>query len=122
MPKTVLKQNARQKAKPASRSAVESRRPTHDDGDVEMGSGISDGDEDVPEKDEAEKKLERMLFGDDEGFHGALKSHQNRSLAALSAVSDDEAASEEEAGEESEEKDLDNMADADVCGHPFALA
>lgn len=121
MPKTALKQKTRQKAKTASRSPFESTRPTHDDSDVEMDSEASDADEDVPEKDEAEKKLERMLFGDDEGFHGALKSHQTRSLAALSAMSDDEAASEKSEGEEGEEKDLDDMADDDVCGLPLRL-
>jgi U3 small nucleolar RNA-associated protein 18 len=37
-----------------------------------MGDETSSDEDDVPEKDEAEKKLERMLFGDDEGFMGAL--------------------------------------------------
>ncbi|KAH8434776.1 WD40 repeat domain-containing protein [Aspergillus melleus] len=114
MPKTAVKERIRQKAKPTSRSPFEQARPAHDDSDVDMHSGASDSDDNVPEKDEAERKLERMLFGDDEGFHGALKSHQDRSLAALSTMSDEEAASEEEEGEEGEEKALDEMADADL--------
>lgn len=85
------------------------------DSDVEMDDETSSDEEDVPEKDEAEKKLERMLFGDDEGFMGALKNQQDREAGmALTLHSDDESDVSEDA-EEGEGQDLAALADSDVC-------
>ena len=85
-----------------------------EDSDVEMDDETSSDEEDVPEKDEAEKKLERMLFGDDEGFMGALKNQQDREAGmALTLNSDDSDAGED--SEEGEAQDLADMADSDVC-------
>jgi hypothetical protein len=86
-----------------------------EDSDVEMGDETSSDEDDVPEKDEAEKKLERMLFGDDEGFMGALKTQQDREAGmALTLHSDDESDVSEDA-EEGEDQDLAALADSDVC-------
>ncbi|KAJ5272087.1 hypothetical protein N7524_005356 [Penicillium chrysogenum] len=85
-----------------------------EDSDVEMGDETSSDEDDVPEKDEAEKKLERMLFGDDEGFMGALKTQQDREAGmALTLHSDDESDVSEDA-EEGEDQDLAALADSDL--------
>lgn len=120
MPKTTVtvKEKTRQKTTAKSRSPFEngaSSKPVDesDASDVEMEiDGVET--EKVREKDEAEKKLERMLFGDDEGFIGALKS-QDRDLMALMAKSDEESGSEEDEGDDFDDRDLSDVADADVC-------
>lgn len=66
----------------------------------------------APEKDETEEKLERLLFGDDAGFHEALKSH--RTPGAMDLVLRDD--SDEEEGEGEDEGGLDDVSDADVSG------
>lgn len=92
-----------------------------EDSDVEMGDETSSDEEDIPEKDEEEEKLERMLFGDDEGFMGALKKQQDREAGmALTLHGDDES----DAGEDSEGadgEDLAGMADSDVCDSSIML-
>lgn len=86
------------------------------DEDVDMEEDVESDEGDVPEKDEAEKKLERMLFGDDEGFMGALKSQQERADAMqLMLHSDEESGSTDEEAEEEDDGDLDNIVDEDVC-------
>lgn len=111
--------NLGQKSKRANtRFPVENttKQPAASDDDMDMDEDAESNKEGVPEKDEAEEKLERMLFGDEEGFMGALKSQQKRADAMqLTLHSDDES---ESAGEEIEgqhEDDMENMADADVC-------
>jgi U3 small nucleolar RNA-associated protein 18 len=119
MPKTTVtvKEKTRQKTTAKSRSPFEKGASSKavdesDASDVEM---VDDAEaEKVREKDEAEKKLERMLFGDDEGFVGALKS-QDRDLMALMAKSDEESASEEDEDDDFDDRDLSDVADADVC-------
>lgn len=82
--------------------------------DIEMDDETSSDEEELPEKDEAELKLERMLFGDDEGFMGALKNQQERADAMqLTLHSDDESGSGDE-GEEGYEENVEDMADADL--------
>lgn len=113
MPNVGLKEKSRQTT---TRSPFENTtaniRP--EDSDVEMDDETSSDEEDVPEKDEAEKKLERMLFGDDEGFMGALKNQQDREAGmALTLHSDDESDASEDA--EGEGQDLAALADSDVC-------
>ncbi|KAJ5724913.1 hypothetical protein N7493_006641 [Penicillium malachiteum] len=86
----------------------------HSDNDIDMDDDTSSDEEDLPEKDEAEKKLERMLFGDDEGFMGALKSQQERAAGMqLTLLSDDESGSGGE-GDEDEDENIEDMADADL--------
>lgn len=126
MPKSSVKtKKAPPKVKTNSRSPFEpgqaSSKPFQDDSDVEMdrepGDEEDEDEEKVREKDEAEKKLERMLFGDDEGFQGALRDQQDRGLKALVAQSDDEDISGEAEGAEGEDDDgegLEDVADADV--------
>ncbi|CEJ62064.1 hypothetical protein PMG11_10577 [Penicillium brasilianum] len=85
----------------------------HADEDIEMDDETSSDEESVPEKGEDELKLERMLFGDDDGFMGALKAQQEREGAMqLTLHSDAESASADE--EADDETDLNNMADADL--------
>lgn len=73
--------------------------------------GESDSDEDIPEKDEVEERLEKLLFGDDDGFRAALKSHggqqHSTDLVMLSDKEDGE-------GEDEDDQNLDDVADADV--------
>lgn len=97
----------------------------HVDEDIEMDDETSSDEESIPEADESEKKLERMLFGDDAGFMGALKSQQERADAMqLTLYSDEESGSADEGAEGEEGEDMDNMADADVCepiSSPYGL-
>ncbi|KAL4896277.1 WD40-repeat-containing domain protein [Aspergillus ambiguus] len=108
MPKTAVKQKSRQKPTPFQKAGLV--RPDHD---VDMSNTVDD----VPEKDEAEEKLERLLFGDDDGFTGSLKHQNERGLVALlgreSDDSDDDKDSEAEEAD-GEEKDMDEVADADL--------
>ncbi|KAJ5195194.1 uncharacterized protein N7498_008632 [Penicillium cinerascens] len=87
----------------------------HVNEDIEMDDETSSDEESIPEADESEKKLERMLFGDDAGFMGALKSQQERADAMqLTLYSDEESGSADEDAEGEEGEDMDNMADADL--------
>lgn len=111
MPKVGLKVKSK---RTAARSPFENKTTDVrlEDSDIEMGDETSSDEEDVPEKDEAEKKLERMLFGDDEGFMGALKKQQDREAGmALTLNSDDSDVDEDS---KNEPEDLDDMADSDV--------
>ena len=121
MPKTGVKQKKAQKVKTSTRSPFEnaSTIPKHiqEDSDVEMDGERSGEEDEAPEKDEAEKKLERMLFGDDEGFQGALRSQQDRGMMALTTQSDDESAGEGEGegeDDDGDDKGLEGVDDADV--------
>lgn len=118
MPKTGVKQKKAQKVKTSTRSPFEnaSTIPKHiqDDSDVEMDGEPSGEEDEAPEKDEAEKKLERMLFGDDEGFQGALRSQQDRGMMALATQSDEESAGGEEGEDDGDDKGLEGVDDADV--------
>ena len=120
MPKVNVKQKARQKYKQISRSPFENARATQEDSDVEMNSNTSDSSDDIPEKDESEKKLEKLLFGDDEGFQGALKGQKERSLLALSQESGDEGSDADRGENGGEDQELDGVDDADVCISPLS--
>jgi U3 small nucleolar RNA-associated protein 18 len=79
----------------------------------------------VPEKDDTEKALEKLLFGDDEGFYGALKQHRglwedDGALVPLGGASDEDEKAKAPAvaagaGEEDGDVDMDGVADEDVC-------
>lgn len=111
---------AKQKVATATRTKSATRR--HDVIDVPDNDYTSSGDEndndededaDIPEKDEMEEKLEQMLFGDDEGFQSALKSHgrqhQGMDMDLVMAEND-----EDETREDEDNEHLDDVADADV--------
>lgn len=118
MPKAGLKQKTKRSTKQAPLETTAKFRP--EDSDVDMNDETSSDEDSEPEKDEAEKKLERMLFGDDEGFMGALKNQQAREAGmALTLRSDDESGADEDA--EDDEEAIDGMADSDVCD-PFPLS
>ncbi|KAJ5894465.1 hypothetical protein N7495_006156 [Penicillium taxi] len=85
------------------------------DSDVDMDDETSSDEDDVPEKDAAELKLERMLFGDGEGFMNALKSQQERADAMqLTLHSDSENESADEGEDEGKKVDFEDMADEDL--------
>ena len=72
---------------------------------------MNDEDE-IPEKDDVEARLEKLLFGDDDGFQAALKSHgQHHGSNDLILASDQE---EGDAEDDEGERDMDDVADADV--------
>lgn len=74
-------------------------------------------EEKVAEKDETEKKLESLLFGDGDEFQSALKSGKDLNSLALTNISDESA---DEAEGDQEEQNLEDIADADVCiGDPI---
>ncbi|KAJ5762521.1 uncharacterized protein N7511_005903 [Penicillium nucicola] len=109
MPKTGLKEKTKRSTK---QSPLETAKFHPEDLDVDMNDETSSDEESEPEKDEAEKKLERMLFGDDEGFMGALKNQQAREAGmALTLHSDDESGAEED---EEDQEAIDGMADSDL--------
>lgn len=112
MPKTGIRQKSGRRLK--TRSPFENTHVSNrdeEDEDVDMDRANED-EEDIPEKDEAEQNLEKLLFGDDEGFHSALKEHQEREIVGVSGESDEgeDAAEEEETGD----RDLGEVPDADV--------
>ncbi|KAJ5653594.1 hypothetical protein N7490_000597 [Penicillium lividum] len=111
MPQTRLKEKTKRAAAP-SENPLMNQQPVDD---IEMDDETSSDEEDFPEKDEAELKLERMLFGDDEGFMSALKSQQERADAMqLTLHSDDESGSGDEGAEDDYEENVEDMADADL--------
>jgi U3 small nucleolar RNA-associated protein 18 len=72
-------------------------------------------DHGAPPKDETEERLEKLLFGDDEGFHEALRYHGGHQMADIAMMSGDEDVSgDDEDGKDEEE--MDDVADADVSG------
>lgn len=72
-------------------------------------------DDDIPEKDEAEEKLEKLLFGDDDGFKAALKNHGEQRVTDLVMLDSNE---DGDGGEDGEEN-LDDVADEDVSSCQF---
>lgn len=115
MPAAGLKEKTK---RTATRSPFEDTITKHaaSNEDIDMDEDAESDAKDVPEKDETEKKLERMLFGDDEGFMGALKSQQERADAMqLTLHSDEESESANEVSQGEDGEDMENMADADVC-------
>ncbi len=68
-------------------------------------------EEKVAEKDDTEKKLEGLLFGDGDEFQSALKSGKDLNPLALASISDESA---DEAEGDQEEENLEDVADADV--------
>jgi U3 small nucleolar RNA-associated protein 18 len=111
MPQTRLKEKTK-------RTAASSENPPMNQqpfDEIDMDDETSSDEEDLPEKDEAELKLERMLFGDDEGFMGALKSQQERADAMQLTLHSDEESGSDDEGEEGYEENVEDMADADVC-------
>lgn len=116
MPATGLKEKSK---RATARSPFENTTLKHagSDEDIDMDHDMESDEENIPEKDEAEEKLERMLFGDDEGFMDALKNQQERASAMqLSLHSDEESKSADEEAEGEGDEDLENVADADVSG------
>lgn len=74
-------------------------------------------DDEPPAKDEAEEKLERLLFGDDDGFQTALKDHRHHGVFGEQQTTDlvrKDGRDGMEGDEEEEEGDMADMADADV--------
>lgn len=116
MPKPGLKQKTkRTTTKSPFDNAPMASRPA--DNDVDMDDETSSDEESIPDKDDAEKKLERMLFGDEGGFMGALKSQQERADAMQLTLLSDEESDASGAGErigDMDDDDMANMADSDV--------
>lgn len=111
MPQTRLKEKTKRTAA-SSELPPMNLQPVDD---IEMDDETSSDEEEIPEKDEAELKLERMLFGDDEGFMGALKNQQERADAMQLTLHSDEESGSGDEGEEGYEENVEDMADADVC-------
>lgn len=116
MPKPGLKQKTkRTTTKSPFDNAPMASRPA--DNDVDMDDETSSDEESIPDKDDAEKKLERMLFGDEGGFMGALKSQQERADAMQLTLLSDEESDASGAGErigDMDDDDMANMADSDL--------
>lgn len=84
------------------------------DNDYTSSDAEMDEEDDIPEKDDVEERLEKLLFGDDEGFQAALKSHGHHQGSTDLVLASDQ---EDGEGEDEDEKNMDNMADADVSCH-----
>lgn len=80
------------------------------DNDYTSSDAEMDDENDIPEKDDVEERLEKLLFGDDEGFQAALKSHGHQGTTDLVLASDQE----DGEGEDEDEQNMDDVADADV--------
>ncbi|EED23571.1 small nucleolar ribonucleoprotein complex subunit, putative [Talaromyces stipitatus ATCC 10500] len=83
--------------------------------DKDYNSSDSEGDDedDIPEKDEVEEKLEQMLFGDDEGFQEALKNHGRHQESTGLVMRSDQEDGEGEV-EDEDKHNMDDVADADL--------
>ncbi|OJJ43292.1 hypothetical protein ASPZODRAFT_74854 [Penicilliopsis zonata CBS 506.65] len=119
MPNSGVKLKTRQTVKAKTKSPFESTGASNfanqdDTSDMDVDSETSEEGDDVPEKDDAEKRLEELLFGAEDGFHEALKGHQSGALVPF-GQSDDEGRfgeGDSEAGDGDD--DLENVPDADL--------
>src|SRR5712664_2078056 len=83
--------------------------------DTHMSDHSEGKDNEVPGKDETEIRLEKLLFGDDEGFHEALRSYGERQMMDLSLENhDDHDSGSERDQKEGVEQQVEHYADADV--------
>ena len=69
--------------------------------------------DDPMEKDETEQELEKLVFGDDEGFHEGLRLYQEGALPLTfgAGVKDEQSSAQVE----EEDEELQGVHDADVC-------
>jgi U3 small nucleolar RNA-associated protein 18 len=81
-----------------------------DDDDDDDGDNQTDNDDNENTKDETEIRLEKLLFGDDEGFRSALRSHTVRSRSPSSRSE----SSQGEKGEGDGGEGLEDVDDVDV--------
>lgn len=78
----------------------------------EMVDDFEELDSDEPmEKDEAEIELEKLVFGDESGFHEGLKSYKDHSTDLGDLVDGDQ----QQVQDGLEEGNLEGLDDADVC-------
>lgn len=74
---------------------------------------VTEVDVDEPlAKDETEIELEKLVFGDDSGFHEGLKSYKDASTDLRGFVDGDQ---QQARGALEEEERLERLNDADVC-------
>ncbi|EEA28064.1 hypothetical protein EYB25_000992 [Talaromyces marneffei] len=95
---------------PSSSTQASRQDHTMMDKDYTSSDEEMDEEDDIPEKDDVEERLEKLLFGDDEGFQAALKSHGHQGSTDLVLASDQE----DGEGDEENEQDMDDVADADL--------
>ncbi|DAA78937.1 TPA_exp: Uncharacterized protein A8136_2722 [Trichophyton benhamiae CBS 112371] len=94
-----------------SRQKKRSKVAFVDAGEEENTNGIAQ--DEIMEKDETEDELERILFGDSEGFHSALKEREQASSKELVLADGSDSAEGLGEGGESED-DLANVPDEDL--------
>lgn len=63
------------------------------------------------EKDETERELEKLVFGDDAGFHEGLKLHGQKSYPSAGKSKD---LIPQKSNKDSEEEDIEGVQDSDV--------
>lgn len=64
-------------------------------------------------KDETEEQLERLLFGDSEGFHDALKGHKSTSTDLILRDDSDAEGQDKRTGEDDDNESVDYFAELD---------
>lgn len=64
------------------------------------------------DKDETERRLEKLVFGDELGFYDGLESYKDTAHSRLGHAAEDQGEDYEDEGREEGLKDVD---DADVC-------
>lgn len=67
--------------------------------------------DEIMEKDKTEIELEKLVFGDESGFHDALRSYKDASIDLRDFVKGDR----QQAQDGFEEGNLEGLNDADVC-------
>ena len=77
-----------------------------------------DDTHDPMEKDETEMELERLLFGDEQGFHERLRSHGTGTGVLVPAVTEEDGREEDVL----EGEGLEGVDDADVCTFSESLS
>jgi hypothetical protein len=106
----------RSKHKPRGEQQI-SKHFSGENNGAEDGGHESDGS---VAKDSTEEELEKLVFGDDVGFHECLEAHRRQSSGALEKLSKlgDEGHTDRDGNEVEDEEGLEGIDDADVgiCG------
>lgn len=100
-----------------SQNAEQPSRPAPNDPDDDHMDGNGN---DPMEKDEVEEELERLVFGDEDGFKRGLELHTQQGLEEASEK-DEEQGPQTLNGDESQEEGLEGVDDADVSEELFLI-
>lgn len=103
----------RERSRRSSRKTQNTEKPSRSAQDDHI-TDQSDGNSNDPEKDEVEEELERLVFGDEDGFKRGLKLQTQHGLEGASEE-DEELDPETLDGNHSPDEGLEGVDDAEVA-------